>query len=251
MAGPTPTVLTCSYSVTAAASYDTASITPTANKLILASCVTEFSTTCPTVPTLSGCGLTWVENDTICWDNGGTTRRTTMFRAMGSSPTTGALTFDLSSETQDTCSWSIVEWDTVVTTGSNGADAIVQSVQSPVSPGSETFLDLAFAAFADSNNATYAVAAKETPAEPLVGESGTTVLCDIFPSNNDHHHQSLWRADRPADGELNWTYTTARRRGVLGVEIATATAIGGKVRSSRPIIGSRSHQAIKRLSGRL
>src|SRR5687768_12328361 len=91
------------YSGTDAASYTTASLTPTANRLILLTVVSSFGTSGtnqPNNPTVTGCGLTWV-NIGFNWHSG--RNKISLFRAMGSAPSSGALTIDFGGQTQSAC----------------------------------------------------------------------------------------------------------------------------------------------------
>lgn len=78
-----------------------------------------------TVPTVTGCGLTWVQIATV--RSPGSSSRITAFRAMGDFPTTGTLTIDFAGNTQQQGEWAWKEYTNVATSGTNGSDAIVQS----------------------------------------------------------------------------------------------------------------------------
>ena len=82
-----PVSLTSGSSATDATSYATASITPTANKLVLLAVFNRVAAGTANAPTATGCGLTWVQVATSL----GTTalRRLTLFRALGSAPSAG------------------------------------------------------------------------------------------------------------------------------------------------------------------
>lgn len=131
-------------------SYATGSITPTANKLILA-WVYSIAAAAPNTPTATGNGLTWVAIDNQI-DNANL-RKITLFRAMGSSPSSGAVTFDFAGQTQTGAGWSIVQYTDMDTTGTNGSGAIVQSAKAQ-SVGSTTSLTVTLAAFGSTGNAT-------------------------------------------------------------------------------------------------
>lgn len=119
------TVLTSNFSNTDASSYATASITPTANALILAAIVIRRDVGVGTV-TLSGNGLTWVEiaNET---ENNGTVNRLTLFRAMGASPSAGVVTITATSTANSAC-WIVQEFTGVEQSGTNGSGAVVAEV---------------------------------------------------------------------------------------------------------------------------
>ena len=152
------TCLSSAGSATDATSYATASVTPAANALILASFATRTGITAdPNTPTLTGCGLTWEVVQSVVYDNTSSSRRRlTTFRAMGSSPSTGALTFDCGGQTQTGAVWSIDQFTNVDTSGTNGSGAVVQSAQSAILDNSgtpATSLTVTLGAFSSPNNA--------------------------------------------------------------------------------------------------
>lgn len=74
---------------------DTASVAPGANKLILAVAAARWDDV-PTGDVLSaaGNGLTWtLVEQVFVWDGGASTRTVSVFKAIGSSPSSGAMTF--------------------------------------------------------------------------------------------------------------------------------------------------------------
>src|SRR3990167_10939569 len=120
----TQTTLTGAASTADATSYTTASISPGANRLILAFVYGFHSIGTDVTPTLSGNGLTWVNINHR--GLGCSNENMTLFRAMGSSPSAGAVTIDYGANTMDAGVWSIMEFDGVDTSGTNGSGAIVQ-----------------------------------------------------------------------------------------------------------------------------
>ncbi|MDO8640929.1 MAG: hypothetical protein Q7R33_05245 [Nitrosarchaeum sp.] len=130
--------------------FNTASITPSANKLILLSVTAYDGDSVVPEPTASGCGLTWVKIDTIV--SADTLRRVILFRAMGSSPITGAITITFSAAPWG-CTWGISEFVNVDTSGTYGSGAIVQSAKNGTA-GAES-LTVTLAAFSSVNNATF------------------------------------------------------------------------------------------------
>ncbi len=114
---------------TGVSSATTASITPGSNNLMLATVSSRTTiTTNPNVPTLTGNGLTWVQIATINWDSDSSSRKaTTLFRALGASPSSGAVTIDFAGQTQGQIYWIIDEVTGMDTSGTNGSGAIVQS----------------------------------------------------------------------------------------------------------------------------
>lgn len=142
--------LTTSGDSVDATSFATAAVTPKANHLILAWVYTIAATT-PTTPTASGNGLTWVEVATVL--DSDSLRRLTLFRALGTAPTAGSLTFDFASQTQTGCVWSVAEFSGVDTGGTNGSSAIVQ-YDTEASVGTVSSLTATLAAFTSTSNAT-------------------------------------------------------------------------------------------------
>lgn len=147
-----PVGLTSGNSTVDATSYATASISPTKNRLLLAAVYNRITAGTANVPTLTGNGLTWVQVAFI--RNLGNARCLSLFRAMGN-PTNGAVTIDMAGQTQLHCMWSICEFDSVDTTGANGANAIVQAVSSNDADAITTSFTVTLAAFASTLNAAY------------------------------------------------------------------------------------------------
>lgn len=136
-------------------SYTTASITPSANRLVLAWGTNYRTFSTPSTPTPSGNGLTWVEVATVTWDSTfSPTKRTTLFRAMGASPSSGPVTIGFGFTNQSGCVWSIQEFDSVDTSGFNGSGAVVQSATGSSNFAGTGGLSITLAALASSGNAT-------------------------------------------------------------------------------------------------
>ena len=87
------------FSGTNAASYATASWTPTTGRLAICSVENEFSGT-PNTPTVSGNGLTWSQIATYLCDSSGTQIRITLFAALTAGGSAGAVTADFAGQTQ-------------------------------------------------------------------------------------------------------------------------------------------------------
>jgi hypothetical protein len=132
-----------------ASSYVTASLAPTANRLIIATIMAQAVTGTPSSPTLTGGGVsTWTSGAGALVG----TRRLLTFRALtDASPTSGAVTIDLGGVTHETMAWQFVEIDGSLLTGTNGADAIVQSITHAASSGTNVDLELG-TAWADAAN---------------------------------------------------------------------------------------------------
>lgn len=142
----TPTVLTSGSSTTDGSSIATASVSPTANRVVYAAIVHQVASV--TTPTLTGAGMTWVQEETTTF---ATSRRITVFRALSASPGSGALTFDFGGQSQASFVWSVVECSGVDTSGANGAGATIQSVAAVTASGS-TSATSTLAALEHANN---------------------------------------------------------------------------------------------------
>ena len=123
----TRTAKTSGTSTSNVQNYDPASITPGANKLITALVLSSRgSSTDPSVPTMSGNGMTWVEVGNVLVRSTGTIRgRLTLFRAMHACPSAGQPQIQHAAAGTG-CAWIIEEWDGVDTSGTNGSGAVVQ-----------------------------------------------------------------------------------------------------------------------------
>lgn len=141
-----------SGSGTAASSFTTASITPVANRLQLLA-VTSSKATTADIPTVTGCGLTWVEIDHKVYATGSAVSgAVTVFRALGAAPTTGSLTIDFGGSTQISCIWSLQEFSGAKLSGTNGSGAIVQFVDGA---GTGTGVTLTLPSFGTNDNVAY------------------------------------------------------------------------------------------------
>jgi hypothetical protein len=125
---PTFTNLTSGGTATAAASFTTASITPTANQLVLVSVHAYIGSGSiePTAPTVRGnlIGYELVAEQQI--DTAGTDRATLfVFRGMSAVPAAGTILIDFGALSITKIVWSVDQSDANVPAGNNGADAIV------------------------------------------------------------------------------------------------------------------------------
>jgi hypothetical protein len=208
-----PTQLTQGSSESDSSSYATASISPTADRLVLAFINTvRFDVDVSDVPTLSGAGMTWVLVTSQAYENAGTDRaRVTIFRALDASPGSGALTFQYAN-THLRASWGIIEFSGVDTGGADGADAIVQVVQDEKLPGASD-ADLPFltlAPFEDFANATFGVIGVGFPDVSVTVGEGFAETNNLAVGGNGTRIQSQFRPTNHAG--VDWTL------GALGTE---------------------------------
>lgn len=140
----TATSLTSGGDNVSKTSYSTASITPSANKLILL-WIASYSSNAPS--SITGNGLTWVLVDSRLAAYG-----VALYRAMGASPTTGAITINYASS-PTRLTWGVAEFSGVDTSGTNGSGAIVQSASNE--SHNTGALTVTLAAFGSASNATF------------------------------------------------------------------------------------------------
>ena len=153
MAIGTPTLLTAGSDTTdSAASYSTASITPTANEVVVLYVLTTIgSGTAGTVTPTHG-SITFTSVTSRLFN--GTLRRISMFTGVASgSPSAGAITITPSASTQTGCAWVVQQW--------TGVDTTTPVVQSAVNSGTGTSLSATLSAFGSANNATAAGGAND------------------------------------------------------------------------------------------
>lgn len=217
----TVTPLTSGFNNTSTTSYTTASISPTGNRLVIAACGARTGGA-QVAPTASGGGLTTITQIINRIDGG--TRGLSFFRALQASPGSGAVTFDFGAIVQSWCLWSIFELDGIDTSGSNGAGAIVQSLDSIVNTG--TSLTITMAAFGAPENmalgAFYATDPGVPDTEYLVG-SGFTKIDSFRDTLSDSGLLTEYKLN---DNTIDASFRVSDTIG-LGVEVKAAAGGGG------------------------
>lgn len=211
----TTALLTSGNDTTDLTDYTTASIAPTGNNLILATVQSRITGATPLAPTLTGNGLTWVEVVSQTYQtNASPDRRITIFRALGASPSSGTVAISFGAVTQADASWIISEFTNVDTGGSDGADAVVQSVAGTSTDAQTSFL-VTLAAFGNINNATFGAIGVNVNGTTAQG-TGFTEIADV---NVVGSLETQWRNDN--DTSVDWTHNSADSVG-LAVEIKNA-----------------------------
>lgn len=179
------------------ATYATGSITPTANNLVLAWYQMDATSaqSGTDTPTAAGNSLTYVQVDTKVWQ-ATSLSSLTLFRAMGASPTAGAITFTNPNNTGNNTTgaiWEVVQCSGTDTTGTNGSGAIAQEVNAK-SASNGTTATVTLGPFANPYNAT---------AGGLVhalNASATAIVLTAFSAGSGHatpvmHLDGEWKAD--------------------------------------------------------
>lgn len=211
MAQVNATNLLVGGSVASSNSYTTASVTLQANTLILlAITLDNGGTPAPTINTPTMTGVTFVQIGTIT-DAGGT-RRTSLFRTMATAQTTGTITIGLGATLgTDGINWSVDSFSNVDITGSNGANAIVQSNTGTESGG--TSLTITLGAFSNTNNATYGAIGMNANFAITAG-SGFSQLGQVT-----NKGQLQTEFDTVNNTSVSWSWTGGAVTEGVGVEI--------------------------------
>ncbi len=229
------TLLTVGGSSTDAQSYDTASITPTGNKLILA--VVEnrslSQSALTAIPTLSGNGITWVQVVTVT--SGNDLARLTLFRGMVASPSAGAVTITIGGAGNIYCGWVISEHAGIDTTGTNGSGAIGNTASNS-DTGTNTGLTVTLAAFGSVNNATYgAFRTEDTSVAKIVPGSGFTEIGEWGGDNGAGDIEAEFKATNDTSVDASWASTDSVAEGVAA-EIVASTASPSASPSATPSV---------------
>lgn len=212
-------VLTQSTSTTNATSFATASVTPTSNALVLlATVATRNSTACADndVVSVTGNGLTWANINRQCFSSAVLPVQTVeIWRTLGASPSSGAVTFDFSGNTQINASWAVIECTGVDTSGTNGSGAVVQNAINLTEPG--TSLTVTLGAFGDAGNATLGAFGNSTN-QAITPGTGFTELAEQQNSEGQTL-QVQWRNDNDTSVDASWSSVDA---GGVAIEIKAA-----------------------------
>ena len=218
--------LTASYSTGTISSANTASISPSSNALILLSVMSRRGdSTEPSVPTVTGNGLTWVNVTSIYYDTASASRKKlSLFRAMGSSPTSGAVTIDFSGENQTDIFWAIDEATGVSISGTNGSGAIAQSASVKDEGGAVNPLVVTLGTFSSTNNATYGTFTNDegTGVASTPG-SGFTQLSEQHPLLQGMLTE--WKAGNDTSVDANMDVATLPNQGGIAVEIVALSNV--------------------------
>ena len=218
--------LTSGSSDTNATSYATASVTPASNALVLIAVASILTGSVPPAPTLSGNGLTYVQVATVAFSTIAASRvRLTLFRALGASPSAGAITIDFDTEIQAACAWAVSEFSGVNTGGTNGSAAVVQSATDRVNDdATQQTLTVTLAAFADAvNNATYGTFSQS--ANNLFDPgTGFTQIHDVAASTPQVGVFTEWKSGGDTSVDAGESVDGADGLGGIAIEIGAAVA---------------------------
>jgi len=156
----------------ATSSFSPLAISPDGHQIMFFSVYSAVTSGTPNVPTVSLAGWTFAEVTSVVFGAfSGTDHRLTLFIGIG--PTGSGLTpgIDFSGQNQLICEWVIDQVSNTLVTGTGGINAILQT--GTFGPHGSGFSITFGGAFANINNATYAVTAKDAvntivPTAPMV-----------------------------------------------------------------------------------
>lgn len=182
----------------------TASVSPGSDKLIQVT-VTLRSTATPITSsnnvTVTGNGLTYVLISEVIENS----RLISVFRAMGASPTTGALSLAYAGDgTVLAWTWEVNEWSGVVTTGTNGSGAVGTSATDLTGSGST--LGITITGTPATGDVTFAVLMTEDDSASLTPAAGWADITHI--TSSDTQHYSVYDVDQDLTESWTWTPST-------------------------------------------
>lgn len=230
------TGLTSGSSGTDGTGYSTASISPSANALILVAVHGEDAdgSNGDAPSSLSGNGLTWVKVDDVVFYTG--YNNISLWRSMGASPSTGAITITFPNN-ENWCAWSVVEFTGVDTSGSNGSGAVVQSANNT---GTSASLTVTLSAFSDASNATYGAFADF---RDLSSGTNTFTVGTGFTQAHAVNDQIGYRQDLGTeyllgnDTSVDGSFSSVDNIGAIAIEIKIAAAGGSTYPARLTLMG--------------
>lgn len=197
---------------TQGATVATASVTPSANALLLLAVARDGAINLNTILSVTGCGLDWeLVRDDLCGDTGSLA----VYRALGPFPTSGPVTVVFESARNEVC-LSLVQFANVDNSGTNGSGAIVQVV-SDSGAGANPSITLA-PINPSGLNATIGFGGNNQ--DPFDGavEAGWTE--DVDTGMNDNEALGLYISHKLLSTDASWTVTRAASNwGGIALEI--------------------------------
>lgn len=190
----------------------TASVSPSANALVLL-CL-EISRDAVTGLAVTGNGLTWVQVATPYTESGYVTAA--IFRAMGASPSTGAVSASWNEGSFDV-NYELLQVTGVDTSGTNGSGAVVQSVTG----GGFAITSLTLSYTIATGNGGVAVFGQRGATFGSTPRSGWTELSDAGISSGGAL-ETQWRAD--PDTAAGASFAGAANIAAIAVEVKAAGA---------------------------
>lgn len=195
---------------TSAASFNTASISPSSGKLVIVAVANNRSGG-GNQPTVSGCGITWTAVRTKTSGN----YRLTMFEGRSFSPSSGVLTIDFGGQSQTNCLWTVSEFGNVPRSGT----LVINSADN--SGSSAGGIGITMPTFANVNNATHGVVYNDEVLTITKGSNFTEL------ANNVQVHTIASEWARGNQATVDWTWSGTHFAIAMGIEIAAANLFKG------------------------
>jgi len=211
----------------------TASISPTANALVIVAVASRnFTGAGPaTVPTVTGASGTWVQIATLS-DGSSGARTVTLFRDLSASPGSGILTIDFAGVNQGSVAWSVDQFQGTDTSGTHGSGAIVQNGGVNPTTGTTTGQLITLSAFGSANNAAYGFI-RNSGANTITIGSGFTSLANFMTAGGEHVAE--WKLN---DNTVDWSWSSQSVTSVaeaLEIKASTGDAASPFVTGLGPI----------------
>lgn len=197
------------------------SVSPGANRLVYAVVDAQYTAASgQNIPTCSGCSLTWVQVATCTAVGAGVQSTTTVFRAMGAAPTTGAVTGSFGGQTQQNAIIYVVEFDGINTGGTDGSAATVQSAVNQADAAGTT-LSATLSSFVDAVNNAVFVAYAVSNNVTITEEGGYTKFTQNTTVTESEGCACAWKLGE--DTSPSMTHASNAGRRVIGIEIAASS----------------------------
>jgi hypothetical protein len=195
-----------------------AAVTPAANRLYLAVVVSRAASS-PNIPTVAGCGLTWVQVATRV--DATNFRRITVFRAMKASGLSSQVVTATISGSQTVALISVLELTGMDITGTDGSGAIVTSAQNGSTTNAASG-SIGMSAWADAANGAAVTAWWHGNAEVSTPDIGWTEVSDQAGTSSTCL-QTQFRVGQDTATAVTWA-GSATTWGGIAVEIKYAAA---------------------------
>ena len=211
-------LLTANSAENNATSYNTASVSPTDEVVLVAVSTFESSTNQPDISSVSGLGLTWTEVGSVLHDSTGGDRGTTFLWVGKGTPSTGAVTISFTSSVRR-CAWIVTD----VTGADSGAGTIVQAYTNSTNQSGSSATGT-LSAFADAtNNGSFLCVGIQVSGTTDIGtpEAGWTELAEA----NQSYGRIAAAYKVGEDTSPSYSWTGSGKYGIIAVEIAAA-AVG-------------------------
>src|ERR1019366_8148589 len=131
-------------------------------------------------------------------------------------------TISFGAQTQGNCSWAVDEFSGINTSGTNGANAVVQSANVAINGGGAaiTGVTITLSALANANSAAYGFLRAAWIGGGLTKGSAFTQLSQVSDATNHIYLESEWAINQTA---VNWTWASSNGD-YQGIEIEIAAA---------------------------